>query len=449
MKVRRYEAKTYRDALAQVRDDLGPDAVILTTKELTRGGLFGLFAHGAVEIVAATDVPVASVATRPAGRTRAEGPSRYDRSARRPEPRLREPAVATVEPLGLATSARTATVARSVAAAPSAVAVAPPPAAIAHPSAEASSATAEKLGRLERGLGEIRDTLQAFLMERVAPPVLPSPLGAPAVRAQLEPWLIRLRASGVPEEVAQAILGELPDDVLRGDDHAQPLGEAVRQVVRQQFQVAGPLLGSGRQTTGRVVALVGPTGVGKTTTLAKLAAQYGLVENRRVALLTVDTYRVAAVEQLRTFADIMALPIEVASTASEARAKLWSLGGQDLVLIDTAGRSQHATERIDELCELMRSLEPDEIHLVVSATTKPDDLVSICEEFKRLEPNRLIATKLDETRTYGGLLALARATRLPISYVTHGQKVPEDMAVADVSRLVELILNGDAKGAAP
>lgn len=448
MKVRRYEAKTYRDALAQVRDDLGPDAVILTTKELTRGGLFGLFSRGAVEIVAATDVPVAAATPR-GGRARtetpaarAEGPaSRYERPARRPETRVREGAVALAEPM-VEAPARTATLVRPE----PQVALSATPAQAA-PAVATPSPTAEKLVQLERGLGEIRDTLQAFLVDR-GPVAIPSVQpGSP--HAALAPWLARLRSSGVPEDVAEAVLRELPEDVRKGGPHAQPIAEAVAQVVRQQFQVAGPLLGSGRQMTGRVVAVVGPTGVGKTTTLAKLAAQYGLLENRRVALLTVDTYRVAAVEQLRTFADIMSLPIEVASTAAEARAKLWSLGGQELVLVDTAGRSQHATERIDELCELMRSLEPDEIHLVVSATTKSEDLLAIYEEFRRLGPTRLIATKLDETRTYGGLLALARASRLPISYLTHGQKVPEDMAVANVPRLVELILGRDARGAAP
>jgi flagellar biosynthesis protein FlhF len=412
MKVRRYEAKTYRDALAQVRDDLGPDAVILTTKELTRGGLFGLFARGAVEIVAATDVPVASP-TRTA-KPKTPGVVRYDRPQK----------PAGTEQTG-------------------------PPAAehSAKPAAQAAEPAVPldggKLAQIERGLAEIRETLDTVLKDR-------APEQAPVVPARLEqdPWVSRLVTNGVPEACAAELIASAREAHEQSAPGGPSLDEAVEAAVRASFQVTGPMLSGGRQTTGRVVALVGPTGVGKTTTLAKLAAQYGLIENRRVALLTVDTYRVAAVEQLRAFADIMALPIEVASTAAEARAKLWALGGQELVLVDTAGRSQHSRERIDELCELMRSLEPDEIHLVVSATAKPADLLDIYAEFGRLQPNRLIVTKLDETRSYGGLLALAREAKLPISYLTHGQKVPEDMTIASLDRLVGLVLGTEDGGGA-
>lgn len=400
MKVRRYEAKSYREALAQVRDDLGPDAVILTTKELSRGGLFGLFSRGTVEIVAATDVPLAASA----GRERV-----------RPRPVPREGGTGS----------------------PARVSPAPEAAAAQRPAAEDA-----RLGRLEQGVGEIRATLRELLKDRGRGD------GPPAERPEVAAWLRRLTSGGYPEARARELLSRLPEGTRDRLPDAPPLETEVRRLVREAFRVSGPLLSGTQQGGTRIAAVVGPTGVGKTTTIAKLAAECGLVRNRQVGLLTVDTYRVAAVEQLRTYADIMSIPIEVASTPEEAREKLRAFASKELVLVDTAGRSQHAKEQVDELCTLMRALEPDEIHLVASATSKPDDLLAVYREFGRLEPNRLLFTKLDETESYGGLLLLAQESRLPISYLTNGQKVPEDMAVATVDRLMELVL-GAAEGSEP
>lgn len=414
MKVRRYEARTYRDALAQVRDDLGPDAVILTTKELSKGGLFGLFSRGAVEIVAATEVPLSPPASARTRRSRPEAPTS------RPPAAYARPA----RPLSEA--------ARSQSAAASSVADGTPTEASPQPDSEA----AERLGRLEEGMREMRRALESVL-ERGAEPLIPGgPVGvAPVLRESHR----RLVEAGVLEADAVEILADVDLSLLSDRPTEEELRRAVWEAVRAEFSVSGPLLSAGRQTERRVVAVVGPTGVGKTTTIAKLAAHYGLIENRRVALLTVDTYRVAAVDQLRTFADIMDLQIEVASTPEEARSKLTALAGQELVLIDTAGRSHSAERRIEELQALMRATEPDEIHLVLSATTKPADLLAIHASFGRLGANRLLFTKLDETATYGGLLTVARASKSPVSYLTNGQKVPEDLAVASAERLADLV----------
>jgi len=191
------------------------------------------------------------------------------------------------------------------------------------------------------------------------------------------------------------------------------------------------------------VALIGPTGVGKTTTIAKLAAHYALVEKRRVGLLTLDTYRIAAVEQLRTYSEIMNLPLKVARNAGEVPGALEALGDRDLLLIDTAGRSQKNIVHVAELRALLGAVEC-ETHLVLSASTRLRDLLQQVDRFGGPGVDRLLFSKLDETTTYGTLATVALETRIPVSYLTTGQKVPEDIEVADPDRLATLALTAAA-----
>jgi flagellar biosynthesis protein FlhF len=427
MKVRRYEARTYRDALAMVRDDLGPDAVILATKELSRGGLFGLFSPGAVEIVAATEMPRSRRRDTSRRRTVGGAAAAQDIAARALSPRPpAAPATAEPAPARARPDARRDAGQRP----PGSVAVAEP-----EPASPEAPPAGGRLDRLERGLLDIRKAMESLVAGTLAGascPDLPLPLAGE---------YRRLVQRGVLEDCALELLRPLADELAQSPCSPAELSERVRGIVRDAVIASGPLLPQATTGNGRtrMVALVGPTGVGKTTTVAKLAAHYCLLEDRRVGLLTVDTYRVAAVDQLRTFAQIMSLPLEVASTPSEARMKLSALGAKDLILIDTAGRSQRARDRVDELCELMRALEPDEIHLVMSATTKPEDMVEIGREFGRLGVNRAIFTKIDETTTYGGMLSALRRSALPVSYLANGQKVPEDLEVASAELLADLI----------
>ncbi len=203
-----------------------------------------------------------------------------------------------------------------------------------------------------------------------------------------------------------------------------------------------PLSGAIELTPGcrRLVALVGPTGVGKTTTIAKLAANFRLKQRRRVGLITVDTYRIAAVEQLRTYADIIDLPMEVVSTAEEMRAAVDRMADVDLLLLDTAGRSPKDEVRIQELKTLLAAAAPDEVQLVLSSTASAASLIQTAERFAVAGTTGLVLTKLDEASGLANLLPLLRACKLPLSYVTHGQRVPDDIAPADAQRLAQLVL---------
>ena len=183
-------------------------------------------------------------------------------------------------------------------------------------------------------------------------------------------------------------------------------------------------------TRPTVVALVGPTGVGKTTTIAKLAANFALFEGKSVGLITIDTYRIAAVEQLKTYSEIINLPIEVVYTAADFKRALQDLSNKQLILIDTAGRSQKNKQQIRELKHFFNGRPLNETHLVLSANTKLEDLLETADSFKELNVNRLIFTKLDETNSLSNVVEVAERLQIPLSYVTTGQSVPEDIEVA-------------------
>jgi len=189
----------------------------------------------------------------------------------------------------------------------------------------------------------------------------------------------------------------------------------------------------------RVIILIGPTGVGKTTTLAKLAANFALLEDKSVSLITADTYRIAAIDQLRTFAQIINLPLDVVFSSFELKKAIISQSDKDVVLIDTAGRSPLDEEKMTELAELLKGELGAEVHLVLSATTKTPDLKAIAARFKNAGYDFLILSKIDETVTYGPLIEFLLDEDTPLSYLTNGQNVPDDIIFASERDLVELI----------
>jgi flagellar biosynthesis protein FlhF len=192
----------------------------------------------------------------------------------------------------------------------------------------------------------------------------------------------------------------------------------------------------------KVVMLVGPTGVGKTTTIAKLAAHYALQLKRKVALITLDTYRVAAVEQLRVYANILGLPVDVAITGQDLSELLDKRKDADLILIDTAGRSPRDEMGLVELPPERAKDRPIEMHLVLAAVTQEVDLEAIIAKYSSLPVHRLIFTKVDETTHLGPIFNLVRRTGLPVSYVSTGQCVPDDLALATPGLLADLLLEG-------
>ncbi|NQT39626.1 MAG: flagellar biosynthesis protein FlhF [Planctomycetes bacterium] len=239
----------------------------------------------------------------------------------------------------------------------------------------------------------------------------------------------------VARELVERARAEAPDSELTDPVLAKA---GIARMLEAEISIAGPIsVASGRR---RLVALVGPTGVGKTTTIAKLAANYRLREKHKVGLITVDTYRIAAVEQLRTYADIIDLPMEVVSTPREMREAVRRLDDMDLILMDTAGRSPRDDIKIRELKAFLTEAEADEVHLVLSSVASGKTLRQTAQRFAAVGTTALILTKLDEATGLGDLVPVLRSSELPLSYLTNGQNVPDDIEVADRGRLTRLLL---------
>ena len=197
----------------------------------------------------------------------------------------------------------------------------------------------------------------------------------------------------------------------------------------------------------KILMFVGPTGVGKTTTIAKLAARYAykLSTRHKVGIITLDTYRIGAVEQLMTYAKMMKLPIETVVDPNDFEEALNSLRHNDYILIDTVGSSQHDKEKIEKLNTFLKveSFAEINVNLVLSAVTKYEDLMDIYKNFSILPIDTFVFTKLDETKSYGNVFSLLLETKKPISYFSIGQEVPDDLIVANADYLINGILNKD------
>lgn len=191
--------------------------------------------------------------------------------------------------------------------------------------------------------------------------------------------------------------------------------------------------------SNRSQIFIGPTGVGKTTTLAKLAARSSYNDTEKVGLITIDHYRIGAVDQLKTYAEIMDLPLEVAMSPQDLFKIMVRLEGCDRIFVDTAGRSTGSDEQLEDLIPYIDMLMPADIYLVISATTRRQDIGYIADRFKRLKYNRLIITKLDETTAYGAILNGTYYTKMPLVYLTDGQRVPEDLIEASEIDLAKLL----------
>jgi flagellar biosynthesis protein FlhF len=268
----------------------------------------------------------------------------------------------------------------------------------------------------------------------------------PQAQLQLPPAMLGLYGELVANDVDPMIALRLSEYTQRtlldqgGDGPVDPEQARLfmRRVIAGFIPVASPIqLEPGRT---RVAALVGPTGVGKTTTIAKLAAYAKLELKQKVALVTLDTFRMAAVDQLHQYSEILQVPLHVALTVEDLRAALRFYSDRTLVLIDTPGHSPKDSEVQGQLRRYLDELTEVETHLVLSATTKPRDLADIAQRFEPLKPGRLIFTKLDETSTFGPLLSTLVRVKRPISYLGTGQGVPQDLEMATSRRIADLIL---------
>ncbi|MCC7389931.1 MAG: flagellar biosynthesis protein FlhF [Phycisphaerales bacterium] len=511
--LRTFHAPTMADALAEVKRDLGPDAVILHTRSYRVGGVMGVGAREIVEITASADPgvvrprrvrpraaetdagltlpeerigrphsgesfvptppwfqptrradedvvrgrPVSSLAgaTYPRPDPRPEPhpePRTDDRAQTRPVPRpasLVEAKPGATGPIGGAAPGHALPVPPT----------GPPPLATPKPAPRlaatrvepaptnsgAHAALEEELAAIRRLVGQV---LQSSRRAEVRAARTLEPQTGPAVSTgPLFDLYLRLVDNQVRTELADDLVSAVRDQLSGAElADAVTVRDAMLRALTRAISVVGDPRPPVRAEHGRpaVVALVGPTGVGKTTTVAKLAATYKLRHGRKVGLVTADTYRIAAVEQLRTYADIVGLPLKVALSPQDMEAAVEALSDCEVVLIDTAGRSQHDASRLGELREFLDAAKPECTHLVLSLAAAESVILAAAERFGALAPGRLILTKLDETVDFGVLANIAARVKLPLSYVTTGQEVPDHIEPASAERLARLVLDGQA-----
>lgn len=255
----------------------------------------------------------------------------------------------------------------------------------------------------------------------------------------------KLLENEVSEKYANAIINDI-ENSMKKESNLDSILASVYQKIILKFGEPEAIEDDDRR---KIVFFIGPTGVGKTTTIAKLASDFKLTRSKNVAMITADTYRIAAVEQLNTYASILDVPVNVIYSPSEIVESIEELSDYQMIFVDTAGRSHKNTEQRDEIIEMISNVRNSDIDsdiiifLVMSVTTKYRDMVNICDAYKSLNSYRLLFTKLDETDSVGNILNIKLYTGAPISYTTCGQNVPDDIESVDVQKLAKSLLGGE------
>ncbi|MFN3689446.1 MAG: flagellar biosynthesis protein FlhF [Fimbriimonadales bacterium] len=370
MQTKTYLAPTKLEALLKIREEHGADAVILSERTVQKGKWFGK--KPMVEIVVGIKgaEPEPKAEPRPAPKAEPKGVDEYD-------------------------------------------------------------PTQARLRRLEREMQEIRalvQTMHAYITSGATPPTELPDIEMPCIAATVDehPLLRPLLQAGVEHELAQELLRRVP----RIPQNAAV--DSLKRTLMARIPIGGALPRESRHR--QLAVLIGPTGVGKTTTIAKLAAIHALDYNRKVALMSLDTYRIGAIQQLRTYAELMKLPLHIATNADEVREGLELFADYDLVLVDTIGRGQRDEANLQAMRQALQPVK-GVVYLTLSATADTATLQDAAHRFAMFEPDAIILTKLDEAARLGNCVNLALRAEQPLAYFTTGQRVPEDICLADAQML--------------
>jgi flagellar biosynthesis protein FlhF len=416
MKMKTFRATTMPQALAQVKSQLGADAVIMHTRTIKSGGFIGLGAHTLVEITARKNC--------------SEMPLQNRRGGSQQLRRL----YASSDNIGLDSGAKTTNDVRDKLPLLS----------------QRRNITEEKTVQLpadrqpvmqnrddthiRNEIGQLRGLVENLVREQ-------RQLHAPQMPEQLFDVYLELIQHEVADEIAREMITHVQRDMTGNQIMSADLvRQKLVKVMDDMINTAGPI-SYNLNGRARVVTLIGPTGVGKTTSIAKIAANLKLRSNKKVGLITIDTYRIGAIDQLRMYAQIIDVPLKVVLTPTELKETIESMRDSlDVILIDTAGRSQNDELKIKELKTFIDAAAPDEVHLVLAGTANHSHLLSAADKFKSIGYDRLIFTKLDEVISFGVVLSVLRKVDASISYITTGQDVPDDIEVAGSRKLARMLL---------
>ncbi|MCY9665255.1 flagellar biosynthesis protein FlhF [Paenibacillus alginolyticus] len=429
MRVKRYVVDSMPDALQKIRTDLGKDAVILNTKEIRTGGFLGLFGKKKIEVIAAIDG--ANTNSGGAAQRFAPQPQPQQQKVMSQEqpariqshysdfpdvPDVIAPVSAKKELVTVSTSVETQ---KSFASQQSYSPV----------SVNAPNRVILKDEHLMEELKQMKEMMRK-LTHASEETNLPEPI------QKIEHRLIE-------QEVDPALVRQIMDEVVADFQLAdEPVtDESALQVVRTKL---GQVLQSDRSKQispqTRVVHFVGPTGVGKTTTIAKLAAEQVLKYQRKVGFITSDTYRIAAIEQLKTYGTILNVPLEVVFSPQDLAKAFHNLAECDVIFMDTAGRNFRNEMYVSELNSLLKTQGNSETILVLSLTTKYRDMRAITNNFNKFKLDKVLFTKMDETDSYGAIVNVVHEFSLQLSYVTNGQSVPDDITEMNEWQIIDLLL---------
>ena len=422
MVIKKYIAATENEAIALAKAELGEDVTIMNIKENNPKGLSKLFKKSSVEVTAAVD-DVKKEQVRPESKT----------------------AAADFEKLQQALDAGRF-----------------------KPASDSKSARIEEnKERLVRNNQIIRDnvvdivsdkidpnneieqklnTLQDLIEKQMAASVKDEQQKYDKKEDKNKAYLDLIRRQLLDNDVEMSYIEQIIDDIKGSIGSNSSLDNILASVYQKiVLKIGQPHLIDTQNKKTRFIFFIGPTGVGKTTTIAKIASTMKLSKKVKVALVTSDTYRIAAVEQLRTYANILSIPLKVVYTAEEMENIRDELIDYDLVLIDTAGRSHNNVEQKEDLIKLLGAIpqEEQEVYLVLSSTTKYKDLVRISQTYSEMTKYNLIFTKLDETDTIGNIYNLRVLTSAPLSYATWGQNVPDDIGKFNAQKIAKQLLGGN------
>lgn len=397
MIIKKYQGASEAEATAKAKEDLGKNAVIMNVKTVKNKGFRRFFNKNYVEVTAAVDEPSDAPkvkSTQPVEQTssRTENQKKIDRNILPEEENERMDSKL-------------------------------------EDSLTKTSAIEERLDNLahilERQMKETKEDESEVVDQN---------------SKMIKLVFDQLVNNEVTEENAKEIINEIDnsDGKMQLDDL---LASVYQKIVLKlgQMKTIEPEEGK-----SKVIFFIGPTGVGKTTTIAKLASKFKLERKCKLAIVTADTYRIAAVEQIRTYANILSVPIEVVYNSGEIKEAIEKYKDYDLIFVDTAGRSHKNDEQredVEKLLEAVQEYEP-EVYLVVSATTKYKDLVRITQTYSDILNYRLLFTKIDETAAIGNILNIRMLTKEPLSYTTFGQNVPDDIEVTDAQYIAKQLLGG-------
>ncbi len=411
MIIMKFQGKTEEEAVENAKKELGSNVVIMNVRNVKRKGIMGFLMRQMVEV---------TVALEESERTTAP----IKETAKQPPLVSAAPVKPSVKP-----------------------SVKPAPGSITSALMDIIPEEPVKENKADSSVIEEKlDNLHILLEQQLQKPEELKDEFEEDKESEMERFMKLLYNTMLMNEVSEQYANQIIDEVEKISKPNMPFDYALANIYQKMILKFGkPVEITPAENGPKVVFFVGPTGVGKTTTIAKVASRFRVEENKKVSLLTTDTYRIAAAEQLRTYANILDVPFRVIYSREEVEQALRDFKDYDYILVDTAGHSHKNAEQKDTMGGFIHSVDgmaEKEVFLVLSATTKYKDMINIADAYSEMMDYRLIFTKLDETITLGNLLNLKLYTGASLSYVTYGQNVPNDIEVFNPQKAVKRLLGG-------